>query len=190
MAIQVAGAHKGDNRHNARHGLGRFRKVTLKPTLDHADLGTHDIGDVVVKEGAQRQAQNARLCARHHGLACGIDDLFNKGGVAARTQQRSDQIAVGRKVAQQLNRTGRRLELIDVVIEIGQLSCGDELNALTNLGQQAVLDLIDKVGNIAVVRIERAARKASALGERRDINARKVAAFGKFAGKCLAKGTL
>ncbi|MFR2030489.1 MAG: hypothetical protein ACLS3M_03125 [Collinsella sp.] len=72
------------------------------------------------------------------------------------------------------------------MIEIGQLSCGDELNALADLGQQAVLDLIDKVGNIAVVRIERAARKASALGERRDINVRKVAAFGKLAGKCLA----
>ncbi len=76
------------------------------------------------------------------------------------------------------------------MIEIGQLSCGDELNALTDLGQQAVLDLIDKVGDIAVVRIERAARKASALGERRDINARKVAAFGKLAGKRLAKGAL
>ena len=76
------------------------------------------------------------------------------------------------------------------MIEIGQLSCGDELNALTDLGQQAVLDLIDKVGDIAVMRIERAARKAGALGERRDVNARKVAAFGKLAGKRLAKGTL
>ena len=94
------------------------------------------------------------------------------------------------QIAKQLNRTGCRLELIDAVIEIRQLSCGDEFNALTDLGQQAVLDLIDKVGDIAVVRIERAARKASALGERRDVNARKVAAFGKFAGKRLAKGTL
>ena len=35
-----------------------------------------------------------------------------------------------------------------------------------------------------------AARKAGTLGERRDINARKIAAFGKFAGKRLAKGAL
>lgn len=94
------------------------------------------------------------------------------------------------KITQQLNRTGRRLELIDIVIEIRQLSCSDELNALTDLGQQAVLDLIDKVGDIAVVRIKRAARKAGTLGERRDVNARKVAAFGKLAGKRLAKGAL
>ena len=70
------------------------------------------------------------------------------------------------------------------------MSCGNELNVLADLSQQTFLDLIDKVGNIAVVRIERAARKAGTLGERRDINARKIAAFGKLAGKCLAKGAL
>ncbi|EBA39820.1 hypothetical protein COLAER_00967 [Collinsella aerofaciens ATCC 25986] len=90
MAIQVTGAHKSEHRHNARHGLGRFGEPTLKPALNHADLGTHDVGDVVVKERAQRQAQNARLCTRHHSLTCGVDNPFNEGLVAARTQQRTD----------------------------------------------------------------------------------------------------
>lgn len=110
--------------------------------------------------------------------------------IAARAQQRSDQIAVGRKIAQQLNRTRCWLELIDAAIQIGQMSCGDKLHPLANLGKQAVLDLTDKVGDIAVVRIERSTRKTGALGERRDVNARKVAAFGKLAGKRLAKGAL
>ena len=65
-----------------------------------------------------------------------------------------------------LYRAGRRLEALDVLVQIGQRRLGNGADADANLIEQAVLDLLDEIGDVLVMRVERTAREARVLGER------------------------
>ena len=105
-------------------------------------------------------------------------------------EQRADEVAVGSQVAQQLDGAGRGLELVDVAVELGQVGGGDPAHEVADLRQDAVLDLVDEIGDVAVVRVEGTTREAGTLGEGRHTDARDVLAVCKLARQRLAQGPL
>ncbi len=111
-AVQVARAHKGDHRHDARHGLGSLSQVAFEPALHHAYLSGDHGRQVVIEERAQGTGEDpglhpvGDLGARH------VDDLLDEGLVAARADERADDLTVIGDVAQKAQRTRGRARAV------------------------------------------------------------------------------
>ena len=106
----------------------------------------------------------------HHNL-----DALHEAWVSALSHERGEEASALLEEGQQLDGAGARLGSVDGGLELGEADGSELLDHGLEVSDHLVLDGAYKVGDIAEVRVERAARDVGAVGDGGHRDAREVA---------------